>query len=53
MSKIRILNEQNEAIVGILEKKQENDVGQEKPRLAIIAHGILGTFEAVDQYDQV
>lgn len=42
MSKLRILNEHNEAIVGILEKKPESDISREKPRLAIIAHGILG-----------
>lgn len=40
MSKIRIVNEHNEGIVGILEKKQDN--GQKKPRLVLIAHGILG-----------
>lgn len=42
MSKLRILNEKNEAIVGILEKKTECDIDRQRPRLAIIVHGILG-----------
>ncbi|KAL0144371.1 protein-tyrosine phosphatase-like protein [Mucor lusitanicus] len=42
MSKLSILNEKNEAIVGILEKKPEIDEGRPQPRVVLIVHGILG-----------
>lgn len=45
MSKLSILNEKNEAIVGILEKKPEVDQGRPQPRIVLIVHGILGWFE--------
>lgn len=44
MSKLSILNEKNEAIVGILEKKPEIDEGRPQPRVVLIVHGILGWF---------
>jgi hypothetical protein len=45
MSKLSILNENNEAIVGILEKKPDIDEGRPQPRIVLIVHGILGWFE--------
>ncbi|KAG1117205.1 hypothetical protein G6F42_013497 [Rhizopus arrhizus] len=42
MSKLSILNEKNEAIVGILEKKPEIDKDRPQPRVVLIVHGILG-----------
>ncbi|KAI8637892.1 protein-tyrosine phosphatase-like protein [Parasitella parasitica] len=42
MSKLYILNEKNETIVGILEKKPEIDANRPQPRVVLIVHGILG-----------
>lgn len=40
MTTLHIKNARGETIVGILEKKPE-DIG-ERPRLVLIAHGVLG-----------
>ncbi|KAI8988774.1 tyrosine phosphatase family-domain-containing protein [Pilobolus umbonatus] len=42
MSKISIHNDHDEVIVGILEKKDEIDVGRTHPRLILVCHGVLG-----------
>ncbi|CEP15548.1 hypothetical protein [Parasitella parasitica] len=42
MSKLSILNEKSEAIVGILEEKPEIDAERPQPRVVLIVHGILG-----------
>lgn len=46
MSKLSILNEKNEAIVGILEKKPEINESRPQPRVVLIVHGILGWLHA-------
>lgn len=53
MSKLSILNEKDEAIVGILEKKPEIDEGRPQPRVVLIVHGILGWLHRVFQYHRI
>jgi hypothetical protein len=42
MSKVSIRNQHDEIIVGILEQKDAIDMYRAKPRLIVIAHGVLG-----------
>ncbi|KAI8391055.1 uncharacterized protein BYT42DRAFT_180669 [Radiomyces spectabilis] len=41
-SKITIVNDRGESIVGILEKKPTIDIHRAQPRLILITHGVLG-----------
>lgn len=42
MTTVSIKNDQGEIIVGLLEKRQEIDPNRQRPRLVLIAHGVLG-----------
>lgn len=42
MTTVSICNDRGETIVGILEKKDTLDAGRDRPRLVLIAHGVLG-----------
>lgn len=45
MTTISIRNDRGETIVGILENKKDIlDAGRDRPRLVLIAHGVLGRF---------